>query len=669
MAALALGCIFVIAGVSAADLRFNGTVGYSEQSNGISIGINASEVLNRTTSGVGGSARLELWASPTPYAGGSIQGHRLASHVFGVIAAGRSVTGLNTVTAFTPPPPGRWFTSLLVTEYIGSGTNDGYAIRDSTTFLRPMLVAPGGPGGRGIIVSDLRLTGSASFNRPTDSTVILSASELTNHSRVRSGSIRLELWASTLPYQSGPLTGHRLATFRLDSLDSGAAHRAISSPALPFTLPPTGSWRVVMAVTEYSENTATNDGYAPVTFLNLNDPFVTTAPPAIRDDHGNTVATATPASIPSSITGRIEVGGDIDYFRFTLPNPGRLTVFTTGNTDTYGELRDSQGVLLDSADDDSDLNFRISRSVPAGTYYVAVRHFSPSGTGNYSLNVESIVAGTPVPAPTVVGRLTNLSVRSNAGAGDRTLIVGCAISGSGSKTLLVRGVGPTLAAFGVTNALSDPVLEIVPSSGPRIINNDWGQSPNSAAISQTFSRLGAFSFPSGSRDSAVLATFPLGTCTMQISSTAPGVALLEVYDSDSNPMNTPARLTNLSARTQTSSGDGALIAGFVVTGGPRRILIRGVGASLSSFGVADALRDPVLQLYSGSTLLGLVDDWILSPDRAAIESAARAVGAFSLTSDLDAAMLTIVQPGSYTVHISGFMGATGIAMVEIYEAP
>ena len=126
--------------------------------------------------------------------------------------------------------------------------------------------------------------------------------------------------------------------------------------------------------------------------------FSTSVGLAQGDDHGNDCSSATSVSVNSTRTGSIETGGDSDYFRVQVPTSGTLTVYTTGSTDTFGELRNSACSIIASNDDAIflvDLNFRISRSVNSGTYYVAVRHFdSSSGTGSYTLNVELTLLGS-----------------------------------------------------------------------------------------------------------------------------------------------------------------------------------------------------------------------------------------------------------------------------------
>jgi hypothetical protein len=107
------------------------------------------------------------------------------------------------------------------------------------------------------------------------------------------------------------------------------------------------------------------------------------------DDHGNTCSAATAVGVNSTIHETTNSAGDYDYFRVQPTSAGTLTVYTTGSTDTYGYLKNSSCSNIVSNDDGgSGTNFRISRSVTAGTYYIAVRHASSSGTGLYILRVR-----------------------------------------------------------------------------------------------------------------------------------------------------------------------------------------------------------------------------------------------------------------------------------------
>ncbi len=112
------------------------------------------------------------------------------------------------------------------------------------------------------------------------------------------------------------------------------------------------------------------------------------------DDHGNSRSTATQVSSGSMTNGQISPVGDVDYFRVDVSGSGTLTAYTTGSTDTEGQLQDSSGNLLDSDDDTGDLNFRVSASVSAGTYYIRVIEHANNDTGSYTLHV-SVTTSTP----------------------------------------------------------------------------------------------------------------------------------------------------------------------------------------------------------------------------------------------------------------------------------
>jgi len=113
------------------------------------------------------------------------------------------------------------------------------------------------------------------------------------------------------------------------------------------------------------------------------------------DMDGNTREAATGVGAASPTPRSLEYGGDIDYFRVEVTQAGTLTVETTGNTDTVGQLRGADGQGLGEDDDGgSGLNFRLVRQVTAGTYYIRVSGFE-NATGPYTLVVRFAGTGTP----------------------------------------------------------------------------------------------------------------------------------------------------------------------------------------------------------------------------------------------------------------------------------
>ena len=145
------------------------------------------------------------------------------------------------------------------------------------------------------------------------------------------------------------------------------------------------------------------------------------------------------------------------------------------------------------------------------------------GSGAGVVLVEAYDTGAPTAA-----RLVNVSARNRVGTGDDILIAGFTVSGPGTKPLLFRAVGPTLAAFGVQGTLADPKLEIYTSTGVKVTENDnWA-----ATLAPTFSAVGAFQLNAGSRDAALVATLEPGSYTAQVRGAdgGTGEALIEIYE-------------------------------------------------------------------------------------------------------------------------------------------
>jgi len=136
-------------------------------------------------------------------------------------------------------------------------------------------------------------------------------------------------------------------------------------------------------------------------------------------------------------------------------------------------------------------------------------------------------------------------------------------------------------------------------------------------------------------------------------------------------MDTDSELYNASIRAQVKSGSSVMIAGFVVLGPEeKQVLIRGVGPSLRSQGVANALSDPRLTLYrqGSEASIGFSDNWRDSENASQIEEAAAHAGAFALPfGSKDSALLVSLPEGVYTAHVESTGSSEGTALVEIYD--
>lgn len=148
-----------------------------------------------------------------------------------------------------------------------------------------------------------------------------------------------------------------------------------------------------------------------------------------------------------------------------------------------------------------------------------------SGTGAGAVIAE-IYDSTPAPAFTATTpRLVNVSVLKQIGTG---LTAGFVVGGNTPMKLLIRAIGPSLAAFGVSGAVADPQLTLFSGSTRMAENNDWG---GAGELSAAFTQVGAFPLPTGSKDAALLLTLPAGNYSVQVNSLGgTGTALVEVYE-------------------------------------------------------------------------------------------------------------------------------------------
>ncbi len=156
-----------------------------------------------------------------------------------------------------------------------------------------------------------------------------------------------------------------------------------SAESIPLTAPASeGTWYYGACVARVDgESNINNNCSAGVR--------VTVEAPEQQDDHGNTRADATSLTPGSSLEGKIEVGGDVDYYQVQVGQSGVLTVHTTGSLDTKGVLEDNTGSSLETDDDGgANTNFRIRRSVSAGTYFVKVEAYDSQVTGNYTIHAS-----------------------------------------------------------------------------------------------------------------------------------------------------------------------------------------------------------------------------------------------------------------------------------------
>lgn len=296
--------------------------------------------------------------------------------------------------------------------------------------------------------------------------------------------------------------------------------------------------------------------------------------------------------------------------------------------------------------------------------------------GNYYFSVTNSGGTTPSQIATLAvrptSRLTNLSVLTALNDPTETVTVGYVLGGAytrGEKSVVVRAVGPSLNSVGVTNALDDPKLELFSGSTKTGENDNWAGAPS---LISAFTAVGAFPLAAtSSKDAAFTASLSTRDNSVRIASAAgTGLVLAEIYDAtpDLRYTSITPRLVNLSVLKSVGTG---LTVGFTISGtAPRTVLIRAVGPTLgvSPFNIPGVVADPQLTLFDGrSAKLAENDNWGTTTG---LSDAFAAVGAFSLAANSkDAALLTTLPPGGYSVQVIGVLNTSGVTLVEIYDLP
>jgi hypothetical protein len=270
-------------------------------------------------------------------------------------------------------------------------------------------------------------------------------------------------------------------------------------------------------------------------------------------------------------------------------------------------------------------------------------------------------SGPPFLSSNPAPNLVNLSTRAFVGTGERNLIGGFIIQGSQPATVILRAIGNSLPALGITNALEDPLMDLHDSTGAIIAtSDDWIGSSDASTIASYHLD------PTNSLESAILATLNPGAYTFVVrsfpnpDSSLTGTAIVELYDLHT----TGGRAGNIATRGQVLQGDQVLIGGFIVGGNQSKtVIVRALGPSLASQGIASALTDPNLELRDAAgNLLASNNNWADGANAAQIQSEG-----FAPSQPAEAAVRVTLNPGNFTAVVRSANGATGIGLVEIYD--
>jgi hypothetical protein len=370
------------------------------------------------------------------------------------------------------------------------------------------------------------------------------------------------------------------------------------------------------------------------------------------------------------------------------PPPPFLTAGVTNITDTSATLNVTVNPSGSSTSVQitSDFGFSTTQDAGAGTadipFAINVSGLSPST--QYHFSVTATNAGgmtqtspqrafttlppppTPTPTATPAGFVANVSTRLPVGTNENVLIEGFIVEGppGSTKKIIVRAIGPSLVPFGIPDALVNPTLEIHDASNLIAMNNDWKVTQTGGLIvGDQFGEITASGFaPSNDQESAIIADLAPGsyTAVVQGAGGTTGTGVVDAYDLSTS---SPARLGNIATRGLVQPGDKLMIAGFIVQNGPARIVVIALGPSLLAFGINNALPDTTLELHNQNGVLLLQNDnWKSDPQQ---EQELESVGLHP-SHDLEAALVTTLQPGQYTAQVRNTPETTGIGVVQVF---
>lgn len=359
--------------------------------------------------------------------------------------------------------------------------------------------------------------------------------------------------------------------------------------------------------------------------------------------------------------------------------PNVSTTYALGHyLEDYDHLADlgkTQGVDFDL--DRYNGRFCVTPEFPAGTYayfetiaadgtplfpFNLGRQFYGTASGGTVSGISEAVTvaftnnpgASPTPPPHA---LQNSSTRLSVQTNDDVLIGGFIVQG-GTKKIEVRAIGPSLTQSGVAGVVANPTVELYDGTNTLIASNDdWVNSDQRRAIADSTIP------PLSSQEAAVVASLAAGNYTAVVrgANSTTGVGLVEIYDLDNA---SAIHLKNLSTRGLVGTGSNVMIGGFILGGGvSTNVIVRGIGPSLTNSGVSGALANPTLTIFNAQgTAIDANDDWTTSANKTAISNSGLAP-----TNDLESATYDTLGAGNYTAVLQGVNGATGVALVEIYE--
>ena len=242
------------------------------------------------------------------------------------------------------------------------------------------------------------------------------------------------------------------------------------------------------------------------------------------------------------------------------------------------------------------------------------------------------------------------------------MIGGFIITGNAPKKVVIRGLGPSLSNFGISNVLADPFLQLRASNGSLVQQNDNWKDDQRPEIEGTLYQ------PSNDLEAVIVVTLNPGAYTALLTGKGgtTGIGTVEIYDAN---LAANSQLANISTRGFVQNGNSVMIGGFSLGGGTGAtdMAIRALGPSLGSFGLANVMADPTLEVHNANgTIMVSNDDWLDD----GVSAAKLATKGLALPNNKESGIyMSSVPPNQFTAVVVGKNGGIGIALVEVYRIP
>jgi uncharacterized repeat protein (TIGR01451 family) len=468
-------------------------------------------------------------------------------------------------------------------------------------------------------------------------------------------------------------------TCTIATLPAGSTSTFLLTGHIPSGQPAGKLYTNTATVMSSADPNSENDSYDASTAVVLAAPTLTTqASPGVLLG-GSISDTAT-------LSGGFQATGTITFFAYGPDDAscGTVPVFTSG-VNVTGDGQYNSGTFVPTAP--GTYRFVASYSgdgnnkgattpcndpnesvVVTGPTPTPTATATATATATPTATATATATATPTTTPTATATATptatpsqavNLSTRTRVETGEKVMIGGFIITGNIPKSVVLRGLGPSLSRFGLTDLLLDPVIELHGASGNLIFRNDNWKDTQEAQITATGLQ------PTDDRESAIVTTLPPAAYTVVLTGKngAIGIGTVEVYD---NNQAIDSQLANISTRGVVQATDRVMIGGFTLGGSnnPTRIALRGLGPSLAQSGLSNVLADPTLELRDehGSLLIAN-DDWQSDP----VSAGQLTANGLALPNPKEAGIFTLLPGGQFTAILVGKNGGVGIGLVEVYN--